>query len=239
MKYAIAFFATAALAAGVWDFLHGTQAPHAAKIIDTSSSVIRNCDAVVADGKSIAREKLRAGSKLSLLSIGRSAAEPAAALLFDKEPPAPPEVILGQDEQAFAKAQAAYFTEVRNACLSAPASRYSPVLRLVKDAIAHLRSKGCAPGGECFVEGQTDLEDDVDEKLAPVIRRLVSHPDAALPKELIGSIDNRGIRVSFCLATRAPRSMTSRAPAPEAIERVWTALFSRPDLVSFKRFCGM
>ncbi len=207
--------------------------------IDVSPSVERDCAGLAAEAaRAISESGIRDGSIVSLLAMGRNAANPEPARLFKAPVPLDADGVFGRDEAAFKASRQKSLENIRKACESAPASKGSPLLRMVERGIADLRSRGCAGKASCFYIIQTDLEDDADPKLRAAIAKAAKDPGAKLPAKLAGSIDNAGIRLEFC-GTAEVRAVRSHVhAAPDTLTNLWMGLFAHPELVSFQPYCG-
>lgn len=236
--------AAVAVSATVITYIAMTPPPTSmAELIDTSVSVDRNCKGLKELTLArIANEPgFRNGSTLSILAMGTSAENAQPRLLWNGAIPFGPEIIFGRDAERSKQVQTQFESEIENACVSAEPSKHSPILEMTRQGIAHLRSvaDGCTGEGTCILIIKTDLEDDVHAKLSAEIAKIRKGLAASPPAELIGVLDNRGIRVQFCgLSELAKRSGKSPAVASqEELKRLWQSLFSEPDLVSFQPYC--
>lgn len=221
---------------------HMTLTPppaHSVVAVDISASIERDCVGLRKEGERLlSHSAIQPGSTVTLLAIGRSGLDPEPTRLFDKALPIESDDVFGRDESAFARERQAFMGQLQKSCESAAATKSSPVLRLITQSLAHLRSRGCKAGGPCFLTVQTDMEEDVEPALRAAIQRAAKRPTIELPTDLAGSLDNAGIEVKFCGSSDArPRAKQSRA-APATLARLWKAMFTRPELVSFQPYCG-
>lgn len=216
---------------------------HIGVLIDTSVSVDRKCqelkDFTVAV---IARHPaFRNGSSLSMLTMGGSAANAQPRLQWSGAIPFGTGVVFGQDAERDQEAQEEFEAQIENACASAEPSTHSPIFEMTRQGIAHLRSgnTGCKDSDTCMLIVKTDLEDDVHPLVKRAIGNLRNGKIVALPDELRGVLDNRGMQVQFCgLSELAKRSRNSPAvTSQEDLKRLWQSFFSDPALVSFQPYC--
>jgi hypothetical protein len=174
--------------------------------------------------------------------MGKSALAPEPRPVFAAEMPVLKRDVYGEEiaQQEHLKATAALLAKVRQTCEAKDGASDSPILRLVQRGVEHLR-QSCTPTALCHLLVKTDLiEENGDRRLTAAIARAAKDDDVALPAELAGSIDNAGIHVRFCgLAEVAPRRPGTPAQAPsDVLKRLWTGVFTNPDMVSFEPFCG-
>ena len=236
---ALFLFALCLAAAVVGEYI---LAPPPAQItlgVDVSPSVERDCAGLVAEAaRAISQDGVKEGSQLSLLAMGRNAANPEPARLFKGPVPVETDGVFGRDEAAFKKTRQTFLASIQKACESAQSSQGSPVLRMVDRGIADLRTRGCAGKAACIYIIQSDLEDDSDPKLRAAIALAAKNAGAKLPAELAGSINNAGITLEFC-GTSEVRALRSHAhAAPETLASLWKDLLTHPELVSFQPYCG-
>jgi hypothetical protein len=231
-------FGASCIGAMVFHYVSAVPRADAVLAIDTSVSVARNCERAEQAARSLAAQKgMEAGSVLSVLVMGSAPADPEPTLVFSEPIPTPPTTVYGRDNGAFAKAQQDYFGKIRRACETAPESRRSPILRMVARAIEDLR-RTCPGSAHCFLTVKTDLEEDVDPDLTAAIRRAAKDRSAVAPHELVGTLDNAGIDVTFCgVAEVGAMRGIARRLSPEALAGIWKALFTHPNLVSVQPFC--
>lgn len=237
----IAFcFGTLAGAVAVVDYALRPPTGHIGLGVDPSLSVKRDCSGLRAMAETLTFAKsIQEGSTLTLLAMG----DPEPLRLFDKPLPISSDNVFGRDEAAFKKRRENFFAELQAACEATPTIPRSPVLRLVSRGIAHLRGRGCASAGLCYFTFQTDLNDDVDPKLGPVLQRAAEDPNVELTPELAGAIDNAGIHVQFCGTSEVQAPKKSEKPkrrhaSPDSLARIWRGLFTDPNLVTFQPYCG-
>jgi len=113
----------------------------------------------------------------------------------------------------------------------------------VKQAVADLRSEGCAEGSHCKLRVNSDLDENVE---AGIKSRLIgARKRSPLPMPL----DNDGIDVTFCgyAATagrivdrtgREVRRFAGRNPAHEdRMQQTWLSIFTNPERVKFEPYC--
>jgi hypothetical protein len=229
----------ALLGSAAWYLATIEPLAHAATGIDPSGSVVRNCGGLRAATQAMigGRSGIREGSTLTVLVMGADARNTQPAIAFTGPVPIAPDTVMGRDEEAFRQQHDAFFGEVELACETAANTNNSPIYELVKQGIAHLRSLGCTADGRCSYLVKTDLDDDVHPALRDAIARSVKDANVAIPSGLAGSIDNAGIALTFCGVSEVERRRTASS-SPDARIRIWSALFTHPELVSFQPFCS-
>jgi hypothetical protein len=212
---------------------------HVVLAIDHSLSVARNCGGLRKEGERLlAQPAVQQGSTVTLLGIGRSARDPEPARLFDKPVPTESDAVFGRDDSAFQREQAAFLSQLEKSCEAAEASKDSPIVRLVTQGLAHLRSRNCRADGRCFLTIATDMQEDVEPALRAAIERVARRPSTPLPPTLAGTLDNAGIEVRFCGGSELRPGAKRLRAAPETLARLWKGIFTHPELVSFQPFCG-
>lgn len=235
----LAFAAVGALA---WQFATRQPPIHVALGIDPSGSVERNCQGLRKEAEALLRmEGIRQGSTMTALVMGRNKANPEPARALDEPIPLPPSDITGRkkNEEAFRRAQVKLLDAVAGACENAPESPQSPIFQLAKTSLAHLKSRGCGPSGRCYLLIKTDGVESVEPRLSRLIERSAKTPLLEIPADLTGALDNSGVTVTFCGgAELRTRRNAAAAPEPEALERIWKAIFTEPANVFFRPYCG-
>ena len=213
---------------------------HVLEGLDRSASVRRDCAGLrkAAQGLVTPQNGFEEGSTVALFAIGISSVNPEPERLFDQPIPIKPDQVFGRDADAFERERRGYFDGMQKACEAAQDSRDSPVLRLVTAGISQLRSRGCGPASLCTYILLSDLEDDSDPRFSKVIRRAALNPAIELPAELASSIDNTGVRLEFCGTSEVRVRRTGKHAAPDTLARLWLGLFTHPELISFRPFCG-
>lgn len=239
LKAAIAVLGTAGAGMTGYEYLIREPAQSAVVINDVSKSLRPNCGGIEQATRILVEGKgMREGSRLTLLVIGDEL-EPLR--LFDEALPFTTEGLYESDRQEQQAAREAFFRKFRAACDGGPAnSLRSPILRAVKRGVEHLR-RNCR-GAECGVlVVRTDLREEEDSQLAPLVARAAKNPDVALTSDLAQSIDNTGITILFVgMAETSPQRRGSSAArtSPETLTRLFRGLFTHPELVSFQPYCG-
>lgn len=224
-------------------FVH-QEAPRAYAVVgpDTSLSVSMNCANIEQVISALMkRQGMREGSTIAFFKIGDGPNDPEPKRLLELIVPGESENFYNRDQarKGYEKKVKELTAAIRQSCEAIAPTKFSPILRMVTRSIEHLRTL-CPKDGPCYATFKTDLVDDVDAQLAPVIAKAAKDPSIALPPELSGSIDNAGIQVAFCGAAevRARKAGSATPPSPETLKRLWTGIFRHPELIFFEPFCG-
>jgi hypothetical protein len=130
---------------------------------------------------------------------------------------------------------------IKMQCEKVAQTKVSPVFVGIREAVEHLRGKGCGPDSHCFVSAQSDLEETVDLQIKAALDR-----DA---QPLPAAINNDGINIVIsgiaettgdAVATNGRVRRLTAARSPERsgrIRSVWLRLFTNPERVTFEPFC--
>lgn len=208
--------------------------------MDHSSSVAGNCSGLEQETRSaIAQQGIRNGSMFTILLMGSSTQDAEPRVIFSHPIPVPSSNIYGRNPVAFEKRHSEFLAKVRSACESTGRAQDSPIFRMFQRAVDQLR-RTCSPTAMCYLFAKTDLEETSDPLLTQVLARAAKDPSVSLPPTLARSIDNSGISVEICgVAEKTARRGGVRSSAsPEALGRLWKAIFTHPELVSMHPFCG-
>lgn len=227
----------------LWNMRNKKDAGHLGVGIDPSSSVLPNCDGLRSNVISIinTRAGLLTSSTISLLEMGDDARNAEPKLHFVRPIPYPPDVIYGQNKEAFEKERQELLGQVESRCQAAKPGGNSPIYQLVKQGLAHLRSDKlrCGENRNCTYLVKTDLDEGVDADLRETLLRAASETTVDTPQSLAGSLNNEGIEVLFCgvAEVRPRREGTGSAASTDSRMRIWAGLFTHRDLVSFQPYC--
>jgi hypothetical protein len=224
----------------IWHLQTQTRPAKVGIGLDPSASVARNCgDLRQGVASFLSREPgFREGSTLSFLIMGRDAGSPNPTLAFRVPVPVASDSVYGRDDQSFRRAEAAFYSQIEDACTGAVTGSNSPIYQLLRQGIEHLRGEvgGCGPRSPCYFLLKSDLDEDVEPSLRTLLERAAKKPDIAVPPNLSKSINNDGVRVLLCGgAELRPRRRPNATPETRA--RIFTALFTHPQLVSARPFC--
>jgi len=215
---------------------------HIGLAIDASGSVKRNCAGVMKEAEAaIKKEGVQRGSTLTVLGIGESRANREPTVLFDRAIPIEEDGVFGKEDGAYARERDGFLAAALKACEAERSSSDSPILALVQRSVEHLRSRGCGTRGGsdgCLLLVHSDLAEDVDPRLRRAITRAILKPAAEVPSELVGVIDNSRIAVAFVGTSEVATRRSEKRAGPDTLTRLWSKLFTHPELVSFKPFAG-
>ncbi len=222
--------------------MSGATVNHFAILEDPSTSYTGECEAAIGSAEEILHSpgaSLR--SKLIFLALGDSltANEPRELGKYDL--PISRKVIEG--ERTKERHEAALVEKISRACRSVRPTAISPIFLGVKQALADLKTAGCAKGSDCKLWVNSDLEENVE----PSIRSRINHVGGR--GSLPAALDNEGIGVTFCgYASTAGRVLDptgnekrgfgARSPAREdRMQNVWRSLFVNAEHVRFEPYC--
>lgn len=136
------------------------------------------------------------------------------------------------------QAEDEYVEQQVASCRSGGTAPRSPILNAVTAAVADLRGLGCRGQAPCRVDVVSDGSENVDPTLAAALKG-----DVRAERRLSPVVDNRGIAIAFCGAAQSasqPAAGNGRGSADRLghLQRVWSAVFSEPALVTVQPFCG-
>jgi len=233
-----------AIGAGIFHWTTKTAPAHIAAGVDRSLSVQANCPGFAgAIGSTFDLPGIRKGSTLSLLAIGPNPRDPQPDLLWTESIPIADDSIYGRDENARVHEHETQrlLDRVTGDCEAGEPTLHTPLLAMVERGLELLGGGAfdCGSDGGCLLLIKTDLLEDVDPALTALLAAAAKDPDVAVPPELVGRLDNRGVEVVYC-GTSETHPLATNAPDPPSIEarkRIWRALHSEPDLVSFTPYC--
>ena len=233
----------AVLSIGVWRTMTAPPLAHILVGVDRSRSVEPNCAGLRSAAEALLdRPGVGVGSTFTLLSMGAHARAPEPQLLLSASIPIPSDRVVGQSAQAKAYEQerSAFLAGLASRCESIEETTHTPLYQMVERGLTHLRGlqEGCPPGASCVLLIKSDLLEDVQPELRAALDAATKDTDTPVPSALAGRLQNDGIDVIFCgtAEVRAPAKGTI-APPIAVRERIWRALFSRPEAVSFQPFC--
>lgn len=191
---------------------------------DTSTSVPRNCDALVATAQAgVNNLHIAEGSRFALITTGSSASRYEPVLALDIEIPRNKRNTFGGG-----KTRDEFFDKIKRACQEFGPADGSSIFRATEIAIAHVRSRGCASASDCQVIVSTDLEENINNA---VRKRVFS---GAAPAGAPVLLDSAGVNVTFCGYAQTTIPGGPRTDAQALIEG-WKGLFSQP--VTFRPYC--
>jgi hypothetical protein len=223
-----------------WHLMHFKPPADVGIGIDPSASVERKCGDLRGAVKAFIDKQpgIREGSTLTVLIMGTDASNAGPKLAWRDPLPVAPDTVFGVDKKKQAEKEAAFYSRIEEACQTAKAGGGSPIYELVQQGIAHLRApaSGCGPESRCYYLVKTDLDEDVQPALRSLMQRAAKSGDVEVPAGLARSINNDGIQVTFCGVSEVAPRRTSGA-ARETRQRIFTELFTSPELVSFQPFC--
>src|SRR5215212_502324 len=148
------------LAVGAWRYeVAGTSRPaHAVIIRDRSDSVLSGCDCTVAlVRRALAGPHIQAGSTIAVTITGDQSTANEPSLLSSVEVPITRQVLEGRN--AADRQREKLVEDIKMRCEKIAQTKVSPILAAIREAVEHLRSKGCGPDSHCFVYAQSDLEE--------------------------------------------------------------------------------
>lgn len=222
--------------------MSGATVDHFAILEDPSTSYTGECEAAIGSAEAVLRSPgASPRSKLIFLALGDglTANEPRELGKYDL--PVSRKVIEGG--RAKERHEAALLEKISRACRSVRPTAISPIFLGVKQALADLKSAGCAKGSGCKLWVNSDLEENVE----PGIRSRLSRAGGRGP--LPAALDNEGIGVTFCgYASTAGRVLGptgkeirrfgARSPGREdRMQTVWRSLFVNAEHVTFEPYC--
>ncbi|MFN9299313.1 MAG: type IV secretory system conjugative DNA transfer family protein [Acidobacteriota bacterium] len=216
---AVGFIVMASL--GFWVALRPkAMVSHMVTVIDVSDSFPRDCE-VEAELAQAAMERpqgLRVAT-FSLMRTGDVQTSFEPQLILSKDVPAAPTQtpLSGAKKASLVRQQ--YLASVRAACAALPLTKQSPLVRAVRRALEHLRSRQCGPQSDCVMVVHSDLQDNQE---LTVSARQIAH------------LDNTGIRVVLCGYAGGIQDRSSLSI--DAAMSAWKSLFAAP--VTFSPFCG-
>lgn len=209
--------------------------------LDNSLSMRPDCDGLARQAQAAMSKAsgARAGSMLTLLTIGTSAGNPAPTRAFEEALPASSGSIMARAEGGDDDKLKGFFNGFQKACEAASASPSSPVIRLVSDGVAELQSKAASPKARKFLIVQSDLMDDAEPAMRAALIRARKYPDTPVPPALARSINNEATSVVFCGVSQTATGQKGARPLPGAVlQRIYRELFTRPEQISFRPYCG-
>jgi hypothetical protein len=230
------------LAVGAWRYeVAGTsRAAHAVIIRDRSDSVLSGCDCTAAlVRRAFAGPHIQAGSTIAVTVTGDQSTASEPSLLSSVEVPITRQVLEGRD--AADRQREKLIEGIKMQCEKIAQTKVSPVFVALREAVEHLRSKGCGPDSHCFIYAQSDLEETGDLQIKAALDR-----DA---QPLPAAINNDGINIVISGVaqttgdTVAANGRVRRLTAPRNPERaarirsIWLRLFTNPERVTFEPFC--
>lgn len=230
-------------AAGFWYWSHRPALAHIAIAVDGSDSVKPNCKGVVRAYSGIATPErgFREGSIVSVLTMGRSRMDMHPRLQAQAAIPFPSGDVYGVDREAEERRKREFEQQLATDCEVASGAADSPIYEMIRQALAHLRSKsiGCAPDGNCHLLVKSDLDEDVNAPLKQMLDALRTKPDTMLPDALVGSLDNAGISVTICGYSEVKPGASGGRPglSQDALLRTWQSLFRDPESVNLQPYC--
>ncbi len=215
---------------------------HFAILADPSISYTGGCESAVGSAEQMLRGPgVSPRSKLILIVLGDGTTANEPRELGKYAMPISRKVIEGR--MANERRQAALLREISSRCGSVRPTTISPIFMGVRQAVADLRSEGCAEGSHCKLRVNSDLDENVE---AGIKSRLIgARKRSPLPMPL----DNDGIDVTFCgyAATagrivdrtgREVRRFAGRNPAHEdRMQQTWLSIFTNPERVKFEPYC--
>jgi|GEM_PF-2368626 len=234
----------AATGAGIFHWMTKTAPVHIAVGVDRSLSVEPNCAGFAqAVGSTFSLPGIQSGSTLSYLAIGPNPRDAQPDLLWTEPIPIADDSVFGRDENArtYEQETSELFDRVTTSCKAGEPTLHTPLLAMVERGLELLSggSFDCGPDDGCVLMIKTDLLEDVDPTLTALLSTAAKEPGVAVPSELVGRLKNPGTKVVYCgLSETRPQS--NKTPAPPSIEsrkRIWRAMHSEPDLVSFLPYC--
>jgi hypothetical protein len=200
---------------------------HLGLVWDTSTSVPRNCDALVATVRSaIDRLHVAKGSRFALITTGSTASRYEPVLALETDIPSGGRNIFGG--VGAGKTREEFYGEVKRACEAFGPADGSSIFRAAEIAIDHVRGFGCADASDCHVIVSTDLEENVNDTVRKRVLR------GAAPSGAVALLDNAGLSVTFCGYTQSSIPGGPRTEAHALVEG-WRGLFSQP--VVFRPYC--
>lgn len=211
-----------------WRFQVRNQAPppgHLAAVVDTSTSVPRNCDALVATVKAeLGNLNITKGSHFALITTGSSASKFEPVLALDTE--IPRNTIFGGANGGNTREE--FFGQIKHACEQFSAADGSSIFRAAEIGIEHMRTFGCADASNCHLIISSDLEENMNDAIRTRVYRGSEPASPAL-------LDNTGIAITFCGYTQTTESGGPRTEAQSLVDG-WKRLFKHP--VTFRPYCG-
>jgi hypothetical protein len=233
------------LAVGLWRYKAAgkSQAAHGVIVRDRSNSVIKGCDCTSAlVRRALLASQLGAGSTIAVMVTGDGATAYEPILITSFAVPVHRQVLEGRG--AAGQQREKLNEDVQAQCEKANLTKVSPIYIALKNAVEHLRSKGCGPVSNCFVYAQTDLQETGDAQIKAALGR-ATRDNQALP----APINNEGIDVvisGLAETTGDAASSNGRVrnlPIPQdsgridRIRSIWLRLFTNPERIRFEPFC--
>lgn len=231
-KFTTALFVVGFLAFAVWfvrwRFQARSEAPppgHLAAVLDTSTSVPRNCDGLVATVKAELDDiNVDKGSRFALITTGSTASQYEPVLALDIEIPRK----TGLSVTGARKGRDEFYGQIKRACEGLTTADGSSIFRAAEIAIEHVRTFGCADKSDCRLIISSDLEENINDT---VRKRVYNNSQPAASSALL---DNTDITVTFCGYTQTNESGGPRTKA-QALLDGWKRLFKHP--VTFRPYC--
>jgi hypothetical protein len=234
------------LTIGLWRYQVSGKTPvsHGAILRDRSDSITKGCDCTSAlISRALNAPHLGASSTIAIMATGDGSTTNEPILLANFAVPVQRQVLEGRG--ATGQQRAKLIEEVKTQCEKLSQTNTSPIYVALKNAIEHLRSKGCGPGSNCFVYAQTDLEETSDTRIKVALNQEVFN------KQLLPApINNDGIAViisgiaettgNSVVPSGKGRNLASSRNFDKAdrIRAVWLQLFTKPEQVTFEPFCA-
>lgn len=234
------------LTAFVWwryDAAKNKHTAHGVIIRDRSGSSLNGCDctASLAD-RLIALPGMGERSTLTILATGNQASMYEPVFVAKHELPQNRSVIEGRAD--YVQKTKKIVADVRAECERITPTEVSPVFFAIKRGIEQLRSAGCGSGANCFLFIQSDGEETIHAEIKKALSSS-ARGEGASPAQ----IDNDHIRVVFSgvaeiaatsksAGRKAETAAKARDPRrADRLRRVWTGMFTRPELISFEPYC--
>ncbi|MDA2937070.1 hypothetical protein MYX75_02250 [Acidobacteria bacterium AH-259-A15] len=211
------------------------------EIVDRSLSVTNLPAAVVALGRrAFDLPGMRRGSTLTVMATGDEATANEPLLVARYEVPISRRAL--EDKRAEEVRKEDVLTDLAARWNKLGRTERSPIFLAVKRGVEQLRSSGCTPQSACYLFIKTDGE----ELLEPGIKNALRGSEKGPLPEPIG---NEGVKIVFCGLSETTGSTTKGdkklqytqvrdAKYVDRLRKVWSALFTNPDLVSFEPYCS-
>lgn len=205
--------------------------PHHAIVVDNSPSRPGACS-ILGIGERILQAPAQKKSTLSLFVLGdaRRAYNPA---IVTQAIPRDEKVL--ENRTKVRERQMEFLDGLQSICSGIVIPTHSAILLGVERALEHLHAAGCRAGAGCVLWIDTDGLENVN----PTLQRTLAGT-GPVPKTLSGTLNNDGVRVSFCGfgETRAGSGPTRAGRTPSSrVEEVWPVLFRNPEFVTVQPYC--
>ena len=235
--YIVAAMLTATAGFVGWRVAFPPDVAHFAIVLDRSESpAFPVCETVTS---LVRRDLLQPAtakeSKLTLIATGDATNSFQGRLVSKSFLPKKVAVIRNHRKQSLA--EQTYFDALAASCRSLTKIDRSPILYAIAAAVADLRGRGCGNSSHCRVDVASDGNENVDATLTAALRG-----DERAEHRLAPIIDNTGITVAFCGVSQAPRPRAGRtardgADTIDRVQKIWSAVFKDPALVTAMPFC--